>query len=191
MILIENSLWLGSANTQFKPFTCSSWHIFWCRSTFIASISCRIRGRSSPNIFLSIIFMATFSPVTECVASFTLAKPPVPIVSCNSYCPSRAEYAWYCLQWQGINSWIPLFFKAYYLFTENFMISWYFYIITYLIVVHFDPRWGLDWCWYSKTLVLIALSAIGTAIAGIAVAIVSTGILIGNSTWVTNQRITH
>ena len=31
----------------------------------------------TPSAFLSIIFMATFSPVKVCVASLTLAKPPV------------------------------------------------------------------------------------------------------------------
>lgn len=30
----------------------------------------------TPKAFLSIIFMATFSPVKRCVASLTLAKPP-------------------------------------------------------------------------------------------------------------------
>jgi hypothetical protein len=66
---------------QQGELTCSSLQMFWWRSTFMAAISSRTRGRSSPSCLLSIILMATFSPVKRCVASLTLAKPPVPTVS--------------------------------------------------------------------------------------------------------------
>ena len=52
--------------------------IFWWPNTFIAAISNLTLGKSSPSCFLSMILMATLSPVTKCVAALTLAKPPVP-----------------------------------------------------------------------------------------------------------------
>ena len=49
--------------------------------TFMASISNRIRGRASPSCLLSMILIATLSPVWRCVATLTLVNPPVPTVS--------------------------------------------------------------------------------------------------------------
>ena len=87
--------------------TCSSLQMFWWQSTFMAAISSLILGRSSPSCLLSIILTATFTyslsfdyfahhaliltfiPDKMWVASFTLANPPVPTVSCTSYRPSR------------------------------------------------------------------------------------------------------